>query len=290
MRNPTALAREALREAARLRRRLGIGRCDPVCIYDVLEQKLGVEVKFQAIPSMEGMYIKSSSPVILIGSERPPGRQAYTCAHELAHHVFGHGGKVDECFAAEGMSPAYDPEEWLADRFAGYLLMPKHTVEKAFRVRGWCWESCQPLQLYVVAGQLGVGYEALIQQMWRSLRLLTASQATTCLRMSPRQLRSSVLGELASSHLLVVDVFWDSKVAADLQVGDHAILPPGASIEQRVIRVLGDHEMGVLVEARRPGTERAVLADATWAVNVRVSRKSYVGRSLFRHLEDPDYE
>jgi hypothetical protein len=290
MRDPTALAREALREAARLRRHLGVGRCDPLCIYDVLEERLGIEVKFQAIPSMEGMYIKSPSPVILIGSERPPGRQAYTCAHELGHHVFGHGGKVDKCLGGEETPKLHDPQEWLADRFASDFLMPKHAVEKAFRVRGWYPESCQLLQVYTVAGQLGVGYETLVQQMWRSLRMLSASQATTCLRILPKQLRSSILGELASSHLLIVDLFWDSKVAADLQVGDHAILPRGTSIEQRVVRTVGDHEMGVLVEAKTPGTEHAVLNDGAWAVNVRVSRKSYVGRSLFRHLEDPDYE
>jgi hypothetical protein len=285
------LAREGLREAVRLRRRIGLGRCDPMCIYDVLEEKLHIEVKFQALSSMEGMYIrKGSKPVILLGSDRPPGRQAYTCAHELGHHVFGHGARVDECLDTDQRATAYDPDEWLADRFAAFFLMPRHAVEKPFLTRGWHWESCQPLQFYIVAGQLGVGYESLIQQMRWSLGMLTPSQAKACLAMSPKQLRVALLKRCASSHMLIVDRFWDPKVAADLRVGDYAVLPARTLPDQQVIRIVGDCEMGTVVEATKPGTERVMYSDAADAVNVRVSRNAYAGRSLFRHLEDPDYE
>ncbi len=290
MSNWTARAREALWEATRLRRRIGLGRTDPVCIYDALEEKLDIEVRFQASPSLEGMYIKGPPPTILVCSERPPGRQAYTCAHELGHHVFGHGLKVDECLAP-GAKPAFSSrEEWLADRFANSFLMPKYAVERAFVVRGWHWGTCKPLAFYVVAGQLGVGYETLIQNMRWSLGMLAQDRAKDLLRVSPKELRTTVLNGDLASHLLIVDRSWNNKVAADLQIGDWAILPHGTSLEQRVVRVVGDHEMGVLVEARRPGTERALLSHEEWVINIRVSRRQYVGRSLFRHLEDPDYE
>ncbi len=256
----------------------------------VVEGKLDIEVRFQAIPSMEGMYIKGPPPVILVCSERPPGRQAYTCAHELGHHVFSHGLRVDECLTPGTGVGSLSSEEWLADRFASFFLMPRYVVERAFVTRGWHWETCESSALYIVAGQLGVGYETLIQHMKWSLGMLTEGHAKAHLCVPPGELRETVLGGKITSHLLIVDRFWNSKIAADLQVGDWAILPRGTLTEQHVIRTIGNHERGVLVEARRPGTERAVSSDTTWAVNMRVSRRSYVGRSLFRHLEDPDYE
>jgi len=285
-----ALAREALRQAAALRRRLGLNRVDPICIYDVLEERLGIEVKFQAISSMEGMYVKAQPPVIFVCSERPVGRQAYTCAHELAHHVFDHGSKVDEYFGSEEEANSFDPDEWLADRFAGFFLMPAHAVEKAFHTRGWQCQTCDPFQLYVVAGNLGVGYETLIQHMRWSLGMLTDEQSKACARTTPKEIRESILGKELTTRLLIVDRSWDNKVAADLQVGDKAILPAGLLLECSVLRVVGEHRLGTLVEAKAPGTEHAVFPDTAWGVNIRVSRRAYVGRSLFRHLEDPDYE
>jgi Zn-dependent peptidase ImmA (M78 family) len=274
-----------------LRRQAGVGKADPVCVYDLLEERFGIEVKFQPIESMEGMLIiKEECPVIVLCSERPPGRQAYTCAHEFGHYVFGHGSKVDEYLAGEpGLGSYNDPDEWLADRFAGFFLMPKYAVERAFKTRGWDGSSCNPYQAYVIAGHLGVGYETIIQHMRWSLQMLTDEQAKRLLKKTPKQIRRSLLSEDTSSRLLVVDRFWD-KVAVDLQVGDNAILPRGVLTENKVVRVVGDHDLGVLAEAEAPGTERAVVSGLSWAVNIRVSRKSYVGRGLFRHLEDPDHE
>ena len=38
--------------------------------------------------------------------------------------------------------PRFDPKEFMADCFAGALLMPKLAVSKAFAVRGWRMEEC----------------------------------------------------------------------------------------------------------------------------------------------------
>ncbi len=285
-----ALAREALRQATTWRRKLELGRSDPICIYDVLEAKAGVEVKFQAVPSMEGIYVKADPPVVIICSERPPGRQAYTCAHEFGHHVLGHGSKLDEYLGCNEKAGFHDPEEWLAERFAGFFLMPKYAVERAFQVRGWGWERCDPLQLYIIAGNLGVGYETLIQHMRWSLGMLTDTQLKACLRTTPKEIRESILGSESMARRLIVDRSWDNRIAADLQVGDRAILPEGLFPECKVLHVVAKHRLGTLVQAEAPGTERATFPDAAWGVNIRVSRRGYVGRSLFRHLEDPDYE
>lgn len=292
MRERVLLAREALRKALSLRRKAGVSKSEPICIYDLLEEQFGIEIKFQSIKSMEGMFVlKNDRPIIVLCSERPPGRKAYTCAHEFGHYIFGHGSKLDEYFEDQPRVDSHsDPEEWLADRFASFFLMPKYAIEEAFKKRGWNWISCDPFQVYVIAGYLGVGYQTIIQHMRWSLQMLTADQTNKLIRKTPKQIRSSLLGTDKASRLIVVDRFWNNKIAVDLQIGDQVILPAHASVEGKTVKVIGKHELGILVEGQTVGTERVYLNDMSWAANIRVSRKFYVGRSLFRHLEDPDHE
>src|SRR6266850_654769 len=89
------LAREALAAALQLRTSKGRNLVDPICIYDFAEE-LQIELRFADIPSLEGMYSNAPRPAIIIGAERPAGRRVYTCGHEIGHHRFGHGTRVDE--------------------------------------------------------------------------------------------------------------------------------------------------------------------------------------------------
>src|ERR1700682_610334 len=82
------LAMKALDAALKVRRDMRIGLWIPVCVYDLADE-MGVDVRFLPYSSMEGMYRKSNIPVIFVSALRPAGRQTYTCAHELGHHVFG---------------------------------------------------------------------------------------------------------------------------------------------------------------------------------------------------------
>jgi hypothetical protein len=41
-------------------------------------------------------------------------RRAYDCAHELGHHVFGHGSSIDELREDAKAQPWEDPKEFLA--------------------------------------------------------------------------------------------------------------------------------------------------------------------------------
>ena len=85
MNDRRAIARQAMAAALRTRLSLGYGLEHAVCVYDLAE-KLGVEVRFLDVPSMEGMYSSASSPTIIVSSLRPFGRRAFNCAHELGHH------------------------------------------------------------------------------------------------------------------------------------------------------------------------------------------------------------
>jgi Zn-dependent peptidase ImmA (M78 family) len=90
MNNRQALGKSAAARALRIRAEVHAKPWDAIDVFDVAQQ-LGVEVRFTKISSMEGMYLRQDAPVILIASERPAGRQRFSCAHELGHHAFGDG-------------------------------------------------------------------------------------------------------------------------------------------------------------------------------------------------------
>lgn len=280
------LARLALRGACDIRRRGHVPKNAPVCVFDLAE-RLELEVRFCAGGSFEGMYAKSTN-VILVPSLRPPGRQAFTGAHEIGHWYFGHGSRIDELpdFAPDDRN---DPEEWVANLFAAYLLMPSWTVASSFMRRSLSPETCSAVDLYAVACELGVGYETLIQHLRLSLKLITSTRASELANTTPKAIRDQILGNVTTKHLVLADAAW---VAGniDLQVGHAALLPAGAVLEGENVTVLGDLPSGRLVQARKPGIARAFLEGINWAKFVRVSRADFEGRSIYRHLEDPDVD
>jgi hypothetical protein len=136
------LALRAASAALRLRQKMQIAPDQPCSVFD-LAAEIGVEVRLAALPSAEGIY-SPGKPVIIVSSLRPPGRQAYTCAHEIGHHVYGHGEQFDELVEERGKNRKHDPKEFEADCFASSLLMPKTALLKGLAARGWlpypCWQ------------------------------------------------------------------------------------------------------------------------------------------------------
>ncbi len=281
-----SLVMHAANAALHVRQSAGLGLWTPLCVYDLAE-KLGIEVRFVDIPSLEGMYCKNPAPLILVSSLRPSGRQAFTCAHELGHHVYKHGNRIDDIIAQSFAKGRFDPEEFLADCFAGFLLMPKSAVSHAFTIRGWDMRSCTPLQLYTIAGMFGVGYTSLIQHMASTLNLLPRSRANELTNVSPRQIRSNHLGREIKEDLVLVDAHWSER-PIDVQVGDLIQLPADVISEGVCVSLSEQREEVLFFRAAVPGLGRFHQPSTGWSVYVRVSRQGYVGRSIFRHLEDPD--
>lgn len=281
-----ALARLALRGALEIRRRGQIPKDAPVCVFDLAE-RIGLEVRFCAAASFEGMYAKGSS-TILVPSLRPPGRQAFSGGHEMGHWYFGHGSRIDELpeFAPDDRN---DPDEWVANLFAAYLLMPSWAVVASFQRRGLNSTTCSPSELYAVACELGVGYETLVQHLRWSLRLITSARADELSRSTPKAIREQIIGKVATRHLVVVGTEWIAG-NVDLQVGHTALLPAGTVVEGTTVTVVGDVPAGRLVQGQKPGIARAFVEGTSWAKFLRVSRADFEGRSLYRHLEDPDVD
>lgn len=284
------LAFDAAQRASRLRSTLRIKPQAPASVFDVIDE-LDIELRFMPIPSLEGVYSAQPNPVIFISSERPPGRQAYTGAHELGHHVYGHGVVLDETSEDSEQEPpaTAGPEEYLADRFAGYFLMPKTAVKHGFRVRGWAPEKCTARQVYTVAGWLGVGYTTLVHHMRGSLKMLSYERYAGLLKATPRGIRADILGREVQQNLLIVGHKWNGR-AVDVRVGDLMLLPVGTVYEADNIRTVEETKEFFLLISTAPGIGRAYHPDTGWAAFVRASKRSYVGLSIHRHLEDPDYE
>jgi Zn-dependent peptidase ImmA (M78 family) len=281
-----SLVMDAANAALRVRQSTGLGIWTPICVYDIAEE-LGLEVRFVDISSMEGMYCKTATPLILVSSLRPTGRQAFTCAHELGHHIYKHGTRIDELVDRPTRKSRFDPEEFLADCFADFLLMPKSAVSRAFAMRGWDIRSCTTLQLYTIAGAFGVGYTTLIQHLSSTLNLLPRSRANELARTSPRQIRSTQLWRETREDLVLVDTQWDGR-AIDIQVGDLVELPPDVVGEGECVSLSEQGKERLLFRGAIPGVGRFHQPSTGWSSGVRVSRRGYVGRSIFRHLEEAD--
>ena len=283
-------AKTALLAALSLRRKLGIELHSPVCPYDLAES-LGVEVRFLNTPSMEGLYVKEF-PAILLSSERPPGRMSFTCAHELGHHIFGHGNRIDELQKAVNKNPyqqfGRSPEEYLADLFAGFLLMPKVAVEYAISNRGYHMASLTPEQIYFVAANLGVGYSSLIYHASSVLNLITPSQKDELKKTKPKQIRSNFLGHTISQDVWNIDSYWCGK-PVDTQVGDIILVSNDFSVFETHLTKCGDRGKDIMYRASSPGTTLIRRGDLA-PVTVRVSKRNYSGRARYRYLDVEDYK
>ena len=282
------LANTALQTALRVRQAAQVRLNDAICPYDLAEQNGIKDVRFVDIPSLEEMYCKNSS-TILVSTHRPVGRQAYNCAHGLGHHIFKHGNCITEFQAEQDKKRRFDPDEFLAECFAGFLLMPKVAVSYGFSSRGWDVKSCTSLQVYTVAGWFGVGYQTLIHHMRDSLRLIPLSHAAELSKVRHKQLRSRIIGMDISENVVIVDLQWTGR-PIDIEVGDLILAPPGICSEGASLNLAEKQLTSTIYCGAKPGLSRLSHEQSGWSAYVRVSRRDYVGLNVYRHFEDPDYD
>ena len=280
------MAQGAFAAALRMRKNAGYKLDEAICVYDLAET-LGIEVRFADIPSMEGMLYCNPDPAIIVSSLRPSGRRVFTCAHELGHFHAGDSTTVDD-LVGESDKLGTDPKEFMADCFAGALLMPKMAVARAFAVRNWSAVNPTPAQIYVISGYFGVGYSSLIQHLWKSLRLLPGSHAENLLKVGRRKAQAQALGWDSANTVWVVDPHWTGR-AIDVEVGDLLQVHGETASEGRCLEDSGASGSGRLYRAYRPGIGKVSTATG-WDGYVRVSRRAFVGRSIFRHLDESDEE
>jgi Zn-dependent peptidase ImmA (M78 family) len=285
------LARQALLKADEIRDKYDIEPESAVNVFDLCGERLNppVLVRFSDIKSMEGFYLRQEKPEIWLG-ERPLVRRTFNCAHELGHHVFGHGSTMDELTADGASGRSFDPKEFLVDTFAGYLLMPRIAVMNAFRLRGWKAEDADPVHYFVVACSLGVGFETLVSHCHFSLNLLGESDYRQLDKTGLPAIRRAMLASHAPDRLLVVDTH-HTLPTADTEVSTAILLPAGTVAENPTLADAIDTPPGRLFTAAQPGITRVFTPDGKWAAVIRVMQDNYRGLSRYRHFpreEDDD--
>ena len=135
------LVRQGMQAATNLRDQLELDPFGPADPY-AAAARLGVTVRF-IDSSMEGFYFKQGPGRILLSSLRPVPRRAFTCAHELGHHCFGHGSTIDQLQEDERPDSS-KPDEILVNAFAAFFLMPSVGLRGAFARRGWSPTTASP--------------------------------------------------------------------------------------------------------------------------------------------------
>jgi len=281
------LAEQAMLTAIDVREQWQRDDDGPLDVY-TLCQDMGVAVRFVSIPSMEGLYGRRDDgrSVILLPSQRPLPRRVFSCGHELGHHVFGHGSSIDQMIGTytDRKGASFDPNEFLVDTFAGFLLMPTLGIRNAFISRDWKVADATPEQIFAVACSFGVGYETLITHMTFSLQMLNRNRAKTLVNDGPKSIRERILGRPSAEPLIIVDHHW-AMPTVDAEVGTLLLLPDNAEADGVGLVVDETTAPSRLFRASRPGITRVFVRGTSWALFIRIAKKEFVGLAQYRHLE-----
>jgi hypothetical protein len=275
----TTLERQAVTKALKARMAAGVGNV-PICPYDFALGG-GVSVRFMAVSSMEGVYDRRSETIV-VSSLRPRGRRAFTCAHEYAHHVFGHGEHIDEL--PEDRKHPRPEQEILADRFAGFLLMPPALVSSAFKGRGIDPATCTAAQAYAMSCWLGVSYGGFVTHASLALEIMPRARAADLRKVTPKQIKADLLPGVDAPDVVVVDERWNH--AVDLTVGDFAVVPAGATLEGNAAEIAQSRGDATIIRANLRGFSRVLCGD--WAAYVRVMPNEYEGLARHRHFPEAE--
>ena len=270
--------RRANQAAVALRDRLRLDDLDPVNAWDVANA-LGIPVRF-VDTNMEGMYFAGAPPRIVQTSLRPMGRRMFTCAHEIGHHEFEHGTRLDTAIAE--LAGGRDANEQLVDAFAASFLMPSIGIRRAFAERGWDITTPTPIQVFTVACEYGVGYETLLLYLETVMRVLPASTRMALAKVTPKAIRADTLGETEAKTLVLLDSASRCRTV-EIEVGSVLALPHGATVAGGALEEIGSFGSTRQFRATARGT--ALITGALNA-EARVWPKAYVGLAKFRALEE----
>jgi Zn-dependent peptidase ImmA (M78 family) len=244
----------------------------PICPFNLAES-MGFDVRFLKISSFEGMYLADEG-MILISSDRPEGRKRFTCAHELGHHVLGHGTVIDEIIEF-GSNKEIEKE---ADFFSAMLLMPSSAVRRAAKDIGINFNSVSTSQIYILSKYLGVSYAALLTQLYFNLKLVGSSIYKQLKSPSLRDIKNNFSHGCNDCEVFVVGSWWRDH-AVDIVTGDLIILDSCCVLEGAA---LSNYSGNNTFLATAPGIVK-LSNEEGWSVFVRVSRKNYSGMFQYRH-------
>jgi IrrE N-terminal-like domain len=275
---------QAAKMALEYRVRNGIAQDAQCDIYELIAGQ-GLELRFMEVKSLEGFYLSDGTfGQINVCAFRPAGLQRFTAAHELGHHVFGHGSTFDLALdLSEKNFSAVKPEERLAELFARYLLMPRRAVHRGISNIGASPQTLEPEEGYRVAAWLGVGYTSLLHQMRWSLSLLDHDRFEKLLTVKPQTIKQALaptVGKFGRNELWPCHASWhDSHL--HVEIGD--VITGIKSKPDGILTAMGNG----CFQVTGIGNEEVPLLGGG-SVQVSACRKEFVGFYQYRYLPEPE--
>ena len=274
----------AIRKASEIRIELGLDLFEPINIYDVCSS-LGIDVRFVDI-NMEGLYVNNNGvPQILLSCLRPFPRRIFTCGHELGHHVFNHGLKVDVISDENEGTSFKSNDEILVDTFAAALLMPIGGIQAEFTKRNLSFQLATPIEFYEISSFFGVGYQTLITHC-RINRLISDLKSVELLKFTPAKIFKTHFGDVEEkSFFKIIDGKCNIK-PIDLEVSNYIILPSDFIVDNEFLEKKHETGIGSLYLAKKPGISSVHSNKTEVSYFVRLQPQSYIGFAEYRHLEN----
>jgi hypothetical protein len=163
--------------------------------------------------------------------------------------------------------------------------MPRAAVMDGFNRRGWNPQGLTSDQVFLIAGELGVGYETLLTHLNVVLEVLPDSILKDLHKISPKLIKSALIGKDWAGPLTVVDENW-AGVAIDLEVDEYLIAPNSSEGDNELLAVPQSHCGQLIFSAKSSGVGQFKISGRT--IELRISRRHYVGPYSNRYLPDPD--
>lgn len=274
----------AIRKASETRIKLGLDLFEAINIYDVCSS-LEIDVQFVDI-NMEGLYINNNgASKILLSSLRPFPRRVFSCGHELGHHIFKHGLKVDIISEENRDLSIKNKDEILVDAYAAALLMPIGGIQAEFNKRNLNFKLGKPIDFYKISSTFGVGYQTLVIHC-RVNGLINDFKSIELLKYSPAKIFKAYFGELREkSFFKIIDAKCTSKTI-DLEVSNYLILPTDFIVDNEFLEKKQETQIGSLFLVKNPGISSVHSSNSETSYFVRIQRQNYIGFAEYRHLEN----
>ena len=257
---------------------LGVAPHLAICPYALCEA-MGFDLRFVNIPSFEGMYVASQN-LVLISAERPEGRKHFTCAHEIGHHVLGHGTIIDEILECG----SNNEEELEADFFASTLLMPSSAISRSMIRYGIEANNLTPKDCYILAKYFGVSYQAFITHIYSNLRLVNIRHYQELKKGKLPEIRLELSGLDTKQQVFSIGDWWEEK-ALEMEIGDYIVPDQLLSVDGPDLMEIEDAQNNIL-RATTAGITR--VYNDTWSCFVKISRHKYQGFYQYKYEEEEE--
>jgi Zn-dependent peptidase ImmA (M78 family) len=274
---------QAVRAALECRLKHGVRLDDPCDVFEVIAQ-LGIDLRFMDVTTLEGLYLnEGNNAQINICGKRPSGLQKFIAAHELGHHIFGHGATIDKESDYQAKFPSYPHEEKLVEVFARFLLMPHRAVRRGFNNIGSGLGFLKPEDVFRVSCWLGVGYSTLLNQMCFSLHMLPKADLERLSKAKPREIKTSLepnYGHYGRDELWPTHSTWNG-MRVHARIGD--VLTGVAGSTSDALKCVDKFTY----QASAVGETTCSLKSGG-QLTVSVARNPYIGLYKYRYLPEID--